>query len=493
MNQFIFTFLLLSFIGLELGGQDLQNLNFEEPLSNADQAVPAWKGHRLSANHQLLVQLTEPTSRVAFLKGPFENEESGYLAQDADVSYSSLVKFKVSGKVRTQNVEGEGAYIYAYGRSGKLYLNYASSKAVVGTQDWQEVTFTFFGDDRMEYVRLGCFLGGEGKAWFDDLSWTKEPFTTVEIGDDAQNYLDTFFQIASTLSLDHEKIDWDNLRFEAKQLANGAQKPSEVYDVLRYCLGRINKHSVFIDPEQTEKWSSGGNSTDNPALPPVIFSSGHRIDEHTVYLSMPGLNSGHEATLVGFADSLQSLIESLDSPKTTAWVLDLRQNTGGNCWPMLAGIGPLLGEGICGYFLNRDGTNASSWSYADGQSLANDNPITTVSRPPYELLYPNAHIAVLTGERTGSSGEVTTIAFRGHPRARSFGQATAGYSTTNSNIMMPDGGMLLLTTSVYGDRNKVTYGAEVIPDEVVKAIEPTESAQDPTLTAALAWLATFRE
>ena len=35
-------------------------------------------------------------------------------------------------------------------------------------------------------------------------------------------------------------------------------------------------------------------------------------------------------------------------------MIDLRPNTGDNCWPMLAGIGPLLGEGVCGYFTDRD-------------------------------------------------------------------------------------------------------------------------------------------
>ncbi|WP_116105614.1 S41 family peptidase [Lewinella sp. IMCC34191] len=71
---------------------------------------------------------------------------------------------------------------------------------------------------------------------------------------------------------------------------------------------------------------------------------------------------------------------------------------------------------------------------------------------------------VLTNGRTASSGEVITVVFRGRPDTRSFGAATAGYSTTNATIFLSDGAMLNLTVSVYGDRNKHAYGNKIEPD-----------------------------
>jgi carboxyl-terminal processing protease len=91
---------------------------------------------------------------------------------------------------------------------------------------------------------------------------------------------------------------------------------------------------------------------------------------------------------------------------------------------------------------------------------------------------------VITGPRTVSSGEAVTVAFRGRPRTRSFGQPTGGLSTSNSGFQLPDGATLLLTTAVFADRNGQRYGAAIEPDEAVSAVD----GADPALAAAVAWL-----
>jgi len=39
---------------------------------------------------------------------------------------------------------------------------------------------------------------------------------------------------------------------------------------------------------------------------------------------------------------------SADRDDLIGWIVDLRGNGGGNMWPMLAGVGPVLGEGVVG-------------------------------------------------------------------------------------------------------------------------------------------------
>ncbi|MEM6772370.1 MAG: S41 family peptidase, partial [Bacteroidota bacterium] len=211
-------------------------------------------------------------------------------------------------------------------------------------------------------------------------------------------------------------------------------------------------------------------------------SLGSRVDDEVAYLAMPSMGSGHQPTLNAFADSLQGLIARLDTEKTTGWILDLRSNDGGNCWPMLAGVGPLLGEGVCGYFQDPDGSHAEAWSYQDGKSY--QGMAERVSTRGYRLFNPSAKVAILIGRSTASSGEVTATAFIGHPRARSFGQPTAGYATTNTTCSMSDGAMIILTVSVYGDRNKKPVEESIIPDELVQL----EEGEDTALAAALRWL-----
>lgn len=477
-------FFAISLLPLSLvRAQEWHNLDFESPDNQMTQLPENWQHSRL-LDSAILVKVPTVSGQAILLQGPFSDRNSGYAFQEVEVEYPALTQFKVTSRIKTEEVSGEGAYLYAYGKRGEEYLGYTVSDTMSGTQEWSTVSFTFIGDPRMEKIRLGCYLGGAGKAWFDDLKWEQIPFPEPELSAEASIYLDSFFLTVSTLALDKERFDWKLLREEVELLAGKAETIADTYPAIRYCLSKINKHSRFIDPRQAALWSSGGNSEDNPVLPPVEYSHGYHIDEDIAYLSMPGIGSGHQPTLVSFADSLQSLIASLDGPHIKSWVVDLRNNTGGNCWPMLAGIGPLLGDGICGFFMNRDGSNAVDWSYREGSSYNGEYAATTVSNTPYQLQQRPRRIAVLTGPQTASSGEITTIAFRGLPQVQSFGQPTAGYSTTNATIRLPDGAILLLTVSIYGDRNKVPFSEQIHPDVLVTEKE----GEDLTLQEALRWL-----
>ena len=63
---------------------------------------------------------------------------------------------------------------------------------------------------------------------------------------------------------------------------------------------------------------------------------------------MKGFNNVDSINRIKYADSLQYQIKLMDNKYIKGWILDLRENSGGNCWPMLTGLGPLLGNGICG-------------------------------------------------------------------------------------------------------------------------------------------------
>jgi C-terminal processing protease CtpA/Prc len=100
----------------------------------------------------------------------------------------------------------------------------------------------------------------------------------------------------------------------------------------------------------------------------------------------------------------------------------------------------------------------------------------------------NAYVAVLTGPRTGSSGEAVTISFKGRARTRSFGSPTAGLSTANATYALPDGSMIVLTTAIEADRTGKTYGQKVDPDEVIAGPNSSAAESDSTAAAAVRWL-----
>lgn len=184
------------------------------------------------------------------------------------------------------------------------------------------------------------------------------------------------------------------------------------------------------------------------------------------------------------AVDLQRVIRRQDDGSRCGWIVDLRGNGGGNMWPMLLGLAPLLAEdgakdGVVGNFQSSKGS--SPWRVRDGAVWNGDTAYLSMGEGAYRLSKPDVPVAVLLSGRTASSGEAIALAFRGRPATRSFGSATAGYSTGNSPTPLVDGSLLLLTGSVMKDRFGHGNGARIHPDVAV------EGAGD-AMQAASEWL-----
>jgi C-terminal processing protease CtpA/Prc len=193
-----------------------------------------------------------------------------------------------------------------------------------------------------------------------------------------------------------------------------------------------------------------------------------------------------------YSEKLQRIIAELDSAQPSGWVVDLRGNVGGNMWPMLAGIGPVLGESLnLGGFLDISGAIAT-WSYHDGiagLSINGNESAQTGPLPgkPYRLRATPA-VAVLVDSATGSSGEAVAIAFRGRARTRFFGGRTGGFSTVNQFFALADGAILNITVGVDIDRSGKVYLDGVSPDELLHGGAAISSEKDPVVQAAINWL-----
>jgi len=68
-----------------------------------------------------------------------------------------------------------------------------------------------------------------------------------------------------------------------------------------------------------------------------------------------------------YTDELHDVSARLEAAHPTGWIIDLRGNGGGNMWPMLAGIGFVLGDGPAGSFVLLDGSVQSDGPIARGR------------------------------------------------------------------------------------------------------------------------------
>ena len=180
----------------------------------------------------------------------------------------------------------------------------------------------------------------------------------------------------------------------------------------------------------------------------------------------------------------QQVIRSKDDGMRCGWIVDLRDNSGGNMWPMLLGMAPLLRTSVVnnedvGSFETAQGPER--WTLTATAVQRAGKPVLDFGQTGYVLRQPGTPVAVLFGQRTGSSGEASALAWRGRAQTRSFGQPTAGVSTGNNVRTLADGSRLLLTTTVMRDRNDRGDGLKIEPDQRIEG-------DAATLAAAQAWL-----
>lgn len=282
--------------------------------------------------------------------------------------------------------------------------------------------------------------------------------TPRQISPAASAYLNEVLDLMQQRSINRDTIDWPRFREHTFVIAEGAQTTADTYSAIRFMINRLgDNHSSFIAPEQRQPSDGQGSIADQP-LP-----RGELVAERIGYLWLPYLlGDGEPADL--YARTAQQTIRYLDAYEPCGWIVDLSANQGGNMWPMLVGVGPILGEGEAGRFVDPTGAT-TSWSYVDGQALLDTAIQAQIDGPAYTLKQPNPPVAVLTGKPTASSGEAIVVAFRGRPQTRSFGQPTAGLSTGNQSHTLSDGAVLVLTEVTFADRAGALYGKPIPPDE----------------------------
>lgn len=310
----------------------------------------------------------------------------------------------------------------------------------------------------------------------------------------AHAYLNSALDVMQAHSFYRKAIDWTTLR--ANAIAAGeaarAQTPAATYPAIRAALTALGDHHSFFQPPVTASVVSAGATT--LIAHPADSLDGEIIGLRYGYLRVPTyapINGGTAAQGTAFADTLQALIRTTDAKSPCGWIIDLRHNGGGNMWPMLAGVGPILGEGTnLGAFVDPDG-NVTHWYYSGGvsgtMSGATRSPAARTSRTAYTLRAANPPVAVLTDSRTASSGEAIAVAFRGRAGARTFGLPTYGVPTANAGHTLSDGGVIWLMSALDMDRGGKQYIDPLPPDEPVSTFA-APATDDAVVTAAMGWL-----
>ena len=323
-----------------------------------------------------------------------------------------------------------------------------------------------------QFINLGLLLGGSGQAWMDDVRLEDiGPASEATPDVSAAENLEAAIALLRTHHINSGSADWDRIIAEARRRNAGARDASDAYDAIQYVIDTLGERHTMI--RRRPSWTRPG------AAPraSIALPTSELIDNRFGVLRLPAfLGSPEEADR--YRDALRNAVADLDNRGACGWIVDLRENGGGNMWPMLNGLDALLGDGPFGSFRAPSG-RLTHWVRAEGGIGTASEPSRRSSAT--RLRHSGAPVAVLLGPGTASSGEMTAISLAGLPNARSFGAPTAGFATANGVFPLPDGAWLLITTSYARDRTGREYGGAMQPDEAV--------ASGDAQAAALRWLA----
>ena len=286
------------------------------------------------------------------------------------------------------------------------------------------------------------------------------------------DHLDELLRIMEAQAANARIVDWAQARARVFAAAGAALSITDAYpaiDVALNLLGDFESHyrgadRHLIGPSPEPACQTGPTAV--PTLPEAIG-----------YVRLDGCPC-QGAAADQYAEEVQAAIKAADKPGLVGWIVDLREDRGGDMWPMIAGLGPIFGEGIIGWIIynNREYER----EYRGGAALSLDEPFARVATP-YTLIRPSPKVAVLTADTTNSAGEAITVFFKGRPDTRSFGAPTCGHHHLLSDFRMSNRAILTLKTAHNADRLKRSYAGRIFPDELATA--PGEA-----VSRAVEWL-----
>lgn len=277
--------------------------------------------------------------------------------------------------------------------------------------------------------------------------------------------LDVTLRLAKQHGYYAARVDWPQIETEAQRLLTSRGEPAAIRFVLE-ALG--DRHSSYIPPTG-ETPDTVKNSTQK--------SEKLLSETRTPVAGIPVIRilawSGTSQQAMVAARSLREQLNSALSVPRCGIILDFSNNRGGNMWPTLVGLSPLLTEGLLGSFKSAQGEtrlieNRQHNIFYRGESHNLNSAIA--EQPKYSA----RRIAIIVGPFSASSGEIVPILLQGQQNVRVFGQPTAGMATANTSFALPNSGRVNITTALTVDRHGKIFETRLVPDE--ETLRPLETA-----------------
>ena len=271
-----------------------------------------------------------------------------------------------------------------------------------------------------------------------------------------QTYVRDAIQQMDRKGLYAEGEAWEAAKKEA--LSQNPGTLEEAQDIINKAAKIAGgKHSYLMPADKVQARENRSNEEVSPSI--IMREDG------ICMIHLPAF-AGDDENCLRYA---KTILDSI--PDTVKGVyIDLRGNTGGNMYPMIAAIHRFLPDDVFLKFKMR--RRLQSVMPINKEFVAKVVGIDIEPRI-------NCPVAILTDDATASSGEAVLLSFRGLDNVRVFGSPTAGYASANESIIFYNGSILALTVSCDIART----GEVFCEDPIVPDVETNSPEED-----AMSWL-----
>lgn len=316
------------------------------------------------------------------------------------------------------------------------------------------------------------------------------------VSDSSRAVIDSVYTLIKTRSLHRNQVDWQLVDKQFESEVDSAGSFDTALNAFRGVFKALDDvHSAiyyngrgigYFRPSESKRDVSAliTQSREQAGQP-----AGELLNGDIGYVLVPAYGPQGQEAIDKATQGLRDVVCDLATSATKGWIVDLRLNEGGNIYPMLSGLGDLLGDGLVAQMVDIEGNPIMRWSIREGILYLGEYKTTAVDRRCPEAQQA-PHVAVLVGPATFSSGQIAAIAFSGWARARLFGEPTAdGYATSNQWYQVTPALGLNLSEAYFADRSNTVHEGIVLPDEVVDGIWAFDALnQDAVIQRALQWI-----
>lgn len=295
---------------------------------------------------------------------------------------------------------------------------------------------------------------------------------------DAKGLLDEAIAELRENHVNRESVDWAALEKAAYATAGDAEQAQDAYPAIRQVIAALGeKHTMFYPARRPQPASTAPAAVPAPR-PQPRQPEVKRLAADVGLVVMPGWPFARDnPTSEAWVSDTRAALAQADADGVCGWVVDVRDNGGGNVWPMLDVLGPLLGSSPFGTFVAK---TRDPIIFSDGRASYPGMRPEMAPLPVLRLKSADAPVAVLMNGQTGSSAETVVTTFKGRPHTRFFGSPTANYVSTNNPKTLKDGSVITTTVGYTEDRTGVAYKGAIQPDVQVD--------DAGALDAATAWV-----